>query len=171
MADVGTYYIYEVVNTITGDTYIGSTCNVGRRWAEHKYIAFKPNDRAYHRPLYEDMRRYGADVFDKRVLEILTCSNEERLKREQYHIDTTFPVYNQKSSYVHCPHGRRHSMCRDCDGATICKHKLQRQQCGQCNDYTCPFCDKRLCSKRRLSGHILTQHFVGMLNALTDDTY
>jgi hypothetical protein len=243
MADVGTYYIYEVVNTITGDKYVGSTCNVGRRWTEHKYTAFKPNDRAYHRPLYEDMRRYGADVFDKRVLEILTCSNEERLKREQYYIDTMFPTYNQKSSYVHCPHGRQHQYCRDCGGSSICEHNRRRSacrdcqgtcicehnrrrqkckdchgssicehkrlrynckdcggssicehkrlrhqckdcggvsicthgrrrhSCRDCNNYVCPYCDQRVCSKQFLSKHILKQHFSSMLSALTDDTY
>ena len=82
--------IYKITNTATGDFYIGSSKNVKKRWAEHKYLSIwkkYPN-----KQLYKDMIKYGVDKF---VFEILEVVEENKLKEiEQQFIETLKPTYN-----------------------------------------------------------------------------
>ena len=82
--------IYKITNTITGDFYIGSSNDVKRRWAAHKWPSTwnkHPNN-----PMYIDMRKYGVDKF---VFEILAVVEAEELKeKEQKFIETLNPTYN-----------------------------------------------------------------------------
>ena len=82
--------IYKITNTITGDFYIGSSKDVKRRWAAHKWPSrWKryPNNQ-----MYLDMQKYGVEKF---VFEILTEVEPEELKeKEQQFIETLKPTYN-----------------------------------------------------------------------------
>ena len=82
--------IYRIINTITGDFYIGSSKDIKRRWAEHKCKSKwnkQPNSQ-----LYQDMQKYGIDKF---VFEVLEVVEESFLKeKEQYFIETLKPTYN-----------------------------------------------------------------------------
>ena len=82
--------IYKITNTVTGDFYIGSSKDVKRRWAEHKWPSSwnkQPNN-----PMYLDMKNYGTDKF---VFEILEEVEIEKLKEaEQQFIETLNPTYN-----------------------------------------------------------------------------
>lgn len=82
--------VYMIINTITGDFYIGSSKNVKRRWAKHKSKStWKqcPNNL-----LYLNMKRYGLDYF---VFEILAEVEPEHLKEtEQQFIEKMHPIYN-----------------------------------------------------------------------------
>ena len=82
--------IYKIINTVTGDFYIGSSKNVKRRWASHKCKSVWnecPNN-----PMYIDMRKYGIDKF---VFEILEEVEIDKLKEaEQQFIETLKPTYN-----------------------------------------------------------------------------
>ena len=82
--------IYRITNTITGDFYIGSSKNIKRRWAEHKWQSTwnkHPNN-----PMYQDMQKYGDDKF---VFEIIAEVEEEQLKeKEQEFIEALQPTYN-----------------------------------------------------------------------------
>ena len=82
--------IYKITNTVTGDFYIGSSKDVKRRWAEHKWPSSwnkQPNN-----PMYLDMKNYGTDKF---VFEILEEVEIEKLKEaEQQFIETLKPTYN-----------------------------------------------------------------------------
>ena len=82
--------IYKITNAITGDFYIGSSKDVKRRWASHKWKSSwndYPNNQ-----LYLDMKRYGTDNF---VLEILEEVEIDKLKEmEQHYIETLKPTYN-----------------------------------------------------------------------------
>ena len=82
--------IYKITNTITGDFYIGSSKNVKRRWAAHKWPSkWKQNP---NNPMYLDMQKYGVDKF---VFEILEEVEESFLKeKEQKFIETLKPTYN-----------------------------------------------------------------------------
>ena len=86
--------IYKITNTITGDFYIGSSNDVKRRWAAHKWPSTwnkHPNN-----PMYIDMRKYGVDKF---VFEILAVVEAEELKEiEQKFIETLKPAYNQMNA-------------------------------------------------------------------------
>ena len=82
--------VYKITNTITGDFYIGSSKDVKRRWANHKWPSAwnkQPNS-----PLYKDMQKYGVDKF---VFEILEEVEVEQLKeKEQEFIEKLKPTYN-----------------------------------------------------------------------------
>ena len=86
--------IYKITNTITGDFYIGSSKNVKRRLASHKWPSTwnkYPNN-----PMYLDMRKYGKDKF---VFEVLEEVEPEELKEvEQQFIETLKPSYNNRNA-------------------------------------------------------------------------
>ena len=82
--------IYKITNTITGDFYIGSSKNVKRRWASHKWSSVwkkYPN-----KQMYLDMQEYGKDKFVFEVLEVV--EPEELKEKEQKFIQTLKPTYN-----------------------------------------------------------------------------
>ena len=82
--------IYKIINTVTGDFYIGSSKNVNRRWACHKCLSTWnecPNN-----PMYIDMKEYGVNKFE---FEILAEVEPEKLKEtEQKFIEKLKPTYN-----------------------------------------------------------------------------
>lgn len=82
--------IYKITNTITGDFYIGSSNNVKRRWAAHKWPSVwkkYPNNQ-----MYLDFQKYGLNKF---AFEILAEVEESSLKEtEQQFIETLKPTYN-----------------------------------------------------------------------------
>jgi group I intron endonuclease len=83
--------VYKIVNTVTGDCYVGSSKNVTKRWADHKcpstWMQF-PNSQ-----LYEDMQKYGVDKFR---FQILVPVMSEYLKQvEQELIEMLKPTYNK----------------------------------------------------------------------------
>lgn len=82
--------VYKIVNTITGDCYVGSSKDVKRRWKEHKCPSKwkeQPNS-----PLYQDFQKYGVDNFR---FQILAPVMEHYLKQvEQDFIETLNPTYN-----------------------------------------------------------------------------
>ena len=84
--------IYKITNAITGDFYIGSSKDVKRRWAAHKWPSTWNEFPNY--PMYQDMRKYGIDKFE---FEILVEVEEDKLKEtEQYFIEKLQPTYNNR---------------------------------------------------------------------------
>ena len=82
--------VYKITNTITGDFYIGSSKNVKRRWAAHKWPSRWKN--YPNNPMYLDMQRYGVGKFEFEILEEV---EEGSLKeKEQQFIETLNPAYN-----------------------------------------------------------------------------
>lgn len=82
--------IYKIINTITGDFYIGSSKNVKQRWRSHKSLS-KWNEYPNNK-MYQDMKRYGMDYF---VFEILEEVEANKLKEiEQQFIEKLKPTYN-----------------------------------------------------------------------------
>lgn len=82
--------VYKVVNTVTGDFYIGSSVDVKRRWSEHKVLSTWK--RCPNNLLYQDMQKYGLDKFE---FLILSPVEPERLRQaEQELIETMKPTYN-----------------------------------------------------------------------------
>lgn len=82
--------VYKIINTITGDFYIGSSKNVKRRWAEHKRLSVWK--RCSNNPMYQDMNRYGIDSFEFQVIEEVEI---DKLKEaEQRFIEALKPTYN-----------------------------------------------------------------------------
>ena len=86
--------VYKILNTVTGDFYIGSSRNVKRRWAQHKYPSVwkhHPNN-----PMYKDMQKYGVDRF---MFQILVPVMPEYLTQvEQEFIEMLNPTYNNNNA-------------------------------------------------------------------------
>ena len=86
--------IYRIINTITGDFYIGSSKDVKQRLAVHKCKSSwnkQPNN-----PMYIDMNRYGVDKFE---FQILAEVEADKLKEtEQQFIETLKPAYNSNNA-------------------------------------------------------------------------
>ena len=88
--------VYEIVNTITGDFYIGSSIDLYRRKNEHFIEStWKQNQ---NKPLYKDMKQYGKDNFLFKP--IWLCNPEELKKYEQIAIEKHNPKYNVKAAYT-----------------------------------------------------------------------
>ena len=86
--------VYRIINTITGDFYIGSSKNVKSRWANHKCQS--PWKRCPNNPMYIDMQKYGLDKF---AFEILEEVEEGSLKEaEQEFIEQYKPTYNDRKA-------------------------------------------------------------------------
>lgn len=86
--------VYKIVNEVTGDFYIGSSRNVMKRWAAHKYQSVwkhYPNN-----PLYQDMQKYGLDKFRFQIL--VPVMPEYLTQVEQEFIDMLNPTYNQMNA-------------------------------------------------------------------------
>lgn len=74
--------VYEIVNSLSGKKYIGSTTmNPKARW--YKYVSYSKIKK--HRPLYADMNKYGIGSFKFEVL--FTCPKDQARKAEQFIID------------------------------------------------------------------------------------
>ena len=86
--------VYKIVNTVTNDSYIGSSKNVYQRWESHKCPSQWKNQP--NSPMYKDMQKYGVDKFR---FQILAPVMEEYLKQvEQEFIDMLNPTYNDKNA-------------------------------------------------------------------------
>ena len=84
--------VYKIINTITGDSYIGSSKNVKQRWAVHKCKSTW--NRYSNNPMYLDMQKYGVDKFE---LQILAEVEADYLKEtEQQFIEILKPTYNNR---------------------------------------------------------------------------
>lgn len=88
--------VYKIVNTVTGDFYVGSSKDVNKRWASHTSPSHwnqQPN-----KLLYQDMQKYGVDKFR---FQILAPVMPEYLKQvEQEFIEMLHPTYNINSAKV-----------------------------------------------------------------------
>ena len=88
--------VYEIVNTITGDFYIGSSVNLERRRREHfNESHWKQNQ---NKPLYKYMQQYGKDNFLFKP--IWLCNPEELKEYEQIAIEKYNPKYNIRDAYT-----------------------------------------------------------------------
>ena len=88
--------VYQIINTITGDCYIGSSVDLKRRKIEHfKNSTWKKEP---NKPLYKYMQQYGKENFLFKT--IWLCVPEELKKCEQLAIDKYNPKYNVYAAYI-----------------------------------------------------------------------
>jgi group I intron endonuclease len=89
--------IYRWVNKENGNTYIGSSVNLGRRLRVYYDFSFlsvrvqKSKSR-----IYSAILKYGYSNFQLEILEY--CTKEKAVDREQYYIDLFKPEYNLNST-------------------------------------------------------------------------
>ena len=88
--------VYEIINTITGDFYIGSSIDLKKREKEHfRESVWKQNQ---NKPLYKYMQQYGKENFLFKT--IWLCFPEELKKYEQIAIKKYNPKYNVCAAYT-----------------------------------------------------------------------
>ena len=88
--------VYEIVNTITGDCYIGSTVDLDKREKQHfRESTWKHNP---NKQLYKDMKQYGKDNFLFKPIQL--CNPYELKKYEQIAIEKYNPKYNVCAAYT-----------------------------------------------------------------------
>lgn len=83
--------IYEIVNTITGDCYIGSSVDLKRRRKQHFCEYCWKHEQ--NKPLYKDMKQYGKENFLFKIIQL--CDPHELKKYEQIAIEKYNPKYNR----------------------------------------------------------------------------
>ena len=82
--------VYKIVNTVTGDFYVGSSKDVKRRWKAHKEPSVwsrHPNNK-----MYQEMQQYGVDKFEFQIL--VPVMPEYLTQVEQECIEMLNPTYN-----------------------------------------------------------------------------
>lgn len=82
--------VYEVVNKVNGNRYVGATSHFRSRWKTHLN---ELRSGKHHAPgLQKDWNEHGADafVFNK----LLVCSSRNLLLYEQIYLDALQPEYN-----------------------------------------------------------------------------
>ena len=83
--------VYKIVNTVTGDFYVGSSKDVKRRWKAHKEPSVwsrHPNNK-----MYQEMQQYGVDKFEFQIL--VPVMPEYLTQVEQECIEMLNPTYNR----------------------------------------------------------------------------
>lgn len=89
--------IYRWVNKVNGNTYIGSSVNLGRRFRvyfDFSYLSVRINKSKSR--IYSAILKYGYSNFQLEILEY--CTKENAISREQYYIDLLKPEYNLNST-------------------------------------------------------------------------
>lgn len=80
--------IYKITNQQTGQSYIGQSVDIKRRWIEHKLPCKRINPT---KKIYQAFNQYGIDNFTFEVIE--ECEANKLNEREQYWIDY-YDCYN-----------------------------------------------------------------------------
>lgn len=109
--------IYQILNLVTNDKYIGRSGNIPHRFRIHKSELSKDKHGNYL--LQEAWRTYGEDNFTFSIIE--ECSPEEAVGREQVHTDSGIYTHNISKSAL-----RPHDLIRYMDADGNVKYKSKR---------------------------------------------
>lgn len=83
--------IYKFTNKITGESYIGQSKNIHKRYNQHK-CTYQPNKKYYENTYFHSMLfYYGFDNFDFEVLE--ECKESELKSKEIFYIQKYNTIY------------------------------------------------------------------------------
>lgn len=85
--------IYRWVNKENGNSYVGSSVNLSRRLGDYFYkYKKKESERRWNMVIYRALWKHGPSGFRLEILEY--CDPKDVIIREQYHLDTLKPIYN-----------------------------------------------------------------------------
>ena len=93
--------IYIITNTLTAETYIGSSIDISQRWSDHRREL--KNHKHKNLLLQAANDRDGVEVFAVAVLELVEGA-EQLAIREQHYLDTLKPAYNAGKIAVRAPY-------------------------------------------------------------------
>jgi group I intron endonuclease len=82
--------IYQILNTVTNDCYIGSSINIKERWKRHKKDLRKQKHHSII--LQRAWNKYGENSFIFKILEL--CSENEIRNKENEYLLLFTPIYN-----------------------------------------------------------------------------
>ncbi len=82
--------VYQIVNLVNGNCYIGSSVQIESRIFKH--LAFLRRGDHPNGHLQAAFLKYGEQSFDYKLLEV--CDKEILLSREQFYLDALRPEYN-----------------------------------------------------------------------------
>lgn len=106
--------IYKITNKVNGNSYIGLSTDIERRWKDHKNeYNWK---REFNKTLYQAFQKYGLENFTFEVLE--ECSPIELSEKEKYYINL-YDTY--KNGYNNTTGGENNK------GEGHPKHKLDKE--------------------------------------------
>lgn len=83
--------IYKITNKINGNSYIGLSVDIERRWKTHYQRYQDPNNKEYDKVLYKAFRKYGINNFSFEIIE--ECEAKQLQEKEKYWI-TFYDTYN-----------------------------------------------------------------------------
>lgn len=86
--------IYQILNSINGKIYIGSSINLKQRFNDHKKLL--RHNKHPNKHLQSAWTKYGETHFDFKIVEIVPI--ESLLSREQYYIDI-LSTHNREIGY------------------------------------------------------------------------
>lgn len=86
--------VYTIINTKTGEVYVGSSKNLKKRLSNHKCKSTWLE--APNRKLYLDMAELGVEFFEFKIVE--ECKPEDLRSYEQKWIDNLKPTYNSNAA-------------------------------------------------------------------------
>ena len=84
--------VYQIINTITNQQYIGISNDILGRWRHHIYASQNQAYDEYNYPLMQDLRKYGWEKFQFIILE--ECSSDLLSEKEKEYITLYQPEYN-----------------------------------------------------------------------------
>ena len=76
--------IYKITNIKNNKVYVGSSINIKKRWSIHKQRYNNSLNKEYSKELYEDMRKYGLENFEIKIIE--ECEENRLVEKEKYYI-------------------------------------------------------------------------------------
>lgn len=96
--------VYKILNTATGEFYIGASVNAEQRWSRHK--SDLRLQRHKNRDLQDAWNAHGAAMFTFHILETLATATGLEAA-EQWHIAILAPAYNgAKTGRPNLDHGK-----------------------------------------------------------------
>ena len=123
--------IYQILNKSNGKSYIGSSLDIKSRWREH--VSSMTNGNSGCVKLQRAWDKYGEEVFEFNIIEIVPANKIELYKREQYYIDKFDSVNN---GYNICP------IAGTCAGVKRTRETIERikkavegKQAGELNSF------------------------------------
>ena len=98
------FYVYEIINTINGKSYVGSTNDMRRRSEAHLYGSGC-------KPLRRDISYHGRDAFITNIIKEFDNENDAR-NYESNLLQTYFEGYYNTSTQVQNHHftGKNHTL-------------------------------------------------------------
>jgi len=132
-------YIYKLWCPNVNHFYIGQTCNLANRLAQHQAQAHMTRGTM----LYFYLRQYGVLNWKMKVLYKIDCSCSEILDIEQFFIKALNPLLNKVRRRVKMLGMRRYM-------------KEYNQKIRDDMTYRCDICDLNCCSMYQLRNHFET---------------